>query len=92
MPAPRSKVRAILWGLGAILAVVLAVPAIYICWDWTYLNRILTYPREAPVTTVAWYKPMELVRGGSGFDLPVAGLAEPSLWQSRTGSNSAARV
>jgi CubicO group peptidase (beta-lactamase class C family) len=34
--------------------------------NWTYFRRFVTYPRSRPVTSFAWYSPMERVEGGGG--------------------------
>jgi CubicO group peptidase (beta-lactamase class C family) len=47
----------------AVVATAAAVVGGYVAWYWTYLARLVTYPKEAPVTTVAWYEPKERVAG-----------------------------
>jgi CubicO group peptidase (beta-lactamase class C family) len=72
MPTRKTVIRVMLWGLASLALVGIVVPAVYIYLNWTYLSRILTYPKETPVTSVQWYKPMEVIRGGPGSALPVA--------------------
>ena len=60
--------------LGKILPVIvlamLAVATGLVAWNWTYIDRILTYPAGQEVTDVPWYEPKELVQGAPGVELP----------------------
>jgi CubicO group peptidase (beta-lactamase class C family) len=49
-----------------------------IAWNWTYLERLVTYPKGTPVTSVAWYEPKDRVvgLGPTPKPLPTAGPGE----------------
>jgi len=72
MPRLRSKTaRWILRSVLALIALGLALTAAVVTWEWTYLSRALTYPKN-PVTNVDWHKPKERIAGGTGWELPTA--------------------
>ncbi len=58
-----------------ILAVValggVAVVAAAVIWEWTYIERIWTYPQDE-ITAAAWYQPTETVHGRAPAELPTA--------------------
>jgi GNAT superfamily N-acetyltransferase len=55
----------------ALLALALVLTSAVVIWEWTYLSRALTYPKN-PVANVDWYGPKERIAGGSGRELPTA--------------------
>lgn len=64
-----------------ILAGILALMAIgvggVVAWQWTFIQRMLTYP-ENPITGVDWYAPMATVSGRDSLPVPTA---QPQLSQ-----------
>jgi CubicO group peptidase (beta-lactamase class C family) len=99
-PATRlSRTLSILGKVVPIVAIlgIVALGAL-LAWNWTYLDRLFTYPADMEVTNVAWYEPKELVLGAPGEDLPeedakqeeVApqALERAALWAARKNSSA----
>ncbi|HEV3120582.1 MAG TPA: hypothetical protein VGY53_01700, partial [Isosphaeraceae bacterium] len=80
---PSSRFRKTLSVLGKVVPVVaiLGILALggLLAWNWTYLDRLFTYPTDTEVTDVAWYEPKELVLGAPGDDFPEEEFKETDL-------------
>jgi CubicO group peptidase (beta-lactamase class C family) len=70
---PRRVAQA---GCGLALLGLLACGGL-VAWEWTYFERMWTYPTDRQVTDVDWYKPREVVKGDFTADLPTA--AKPGV-------------
>jgi len=42
----------------------------------TFLGRLVTFPHDAPITSVSWYEPLETVRGNPAAPIPMAAAGE----------------
>jgi CubicO group peptidase (beta-lactamase class C family) len=61
-------VRKALILLGGLISSVAVVGSGLVVWNWAFIHRAFTYPKDA-VTRVDWYTPMETVPGGAGAPL-----------------------
>jgi CubicO group peptidase (beta-lactamase class C family) len=78
---PRVRSMTVRWILRAVLALIalgLIVAATVLIWEWTYLSRALTYPKN-PVTNVDWHQPKEKIAGREGRKLPTARAEETEI-------------
>ena len=62
--------------LAALLIAILLAAGGFAFWHRAYLQRLTSFPRDAPMTSVKWYSPKELVMGQGGTPFPRATLTE----------------